>query len=336
MNKFFKLEIKNSNFIQNFKFKISNCLLIGLLIFIGTYLYLFGISARPCLAQTLGLSISPPITEIMIIPGKEVTQTFTISNDGQDGMAKIYIIPFRAQGENGSVVLDERSLVTEPSPYASWFKISSPVKSFGQEFYLGGGQSKNVDIQISPPETATEKDYYFTLIYEMSNDVPGGIAPIGPTNKARIGANMLISLSKDGNPQKSLNIVEFSAPRIIDSLGKLNFNIRIGNYGSYVFKPEGKITIKPLIGASETLNVAPLNVVSNSIRNIPCIENENTFSCKSTQKILVGIYKSTLKIEADNQESYQEETVTTIAFPFSILLAIIFVIFTYKIIKKTP
>jgi len=285
-------------------------------------------------AQSLGLSISPPIDEIMIIPGHEVIRTFTITNDGNDGVASIYIIPFRAQGENGNVALDEKGVIGPSSPFASWFGLTSPVTSFGEKFYMAGGQKQNISIKISPPDGIAEKDYYFTLLYKLDNNIPGGIALSGPTNQARIGANLLISASKDGNPEKTPNIVEFTAPKIIDSLGKLNFNIRIGNFGSYVFKPEGTITIKPTFGSPETLIVAPFNVISDSIRNIPCLNGEETLPCISNSKVLVGIYTSTLKISADGNDATEEKTVTTIAFPFSITLGLIFVLSTYQVVRN--
>lgn len=317
----------------NKKNKYSKYIQIVFIALLGYWVIgLFIIS--PVHAQSLGLSIAPPIDEIMIIPGKEFSQTFTITNDGSDGMASIYIIPFRAQGENGNVTLDEKNAVTETSDYASWFSIISPVTSFGEKFYLSGGESRNVIVKISPPEDAAEKDYYFTLLFELNNEIPGGISPTGPTNDARIGANLLISLSKDGNPQKALNIVEFSAPRVIDSLSKLKFNIRIGNFGSYLFKPNAEISIKPMFGLTETLKIAPLNVISDSIRNIPCIKDEETISCESSRKVLIGVYKSTLSVSPDDEENSLTKSVTTIAFPFSITLGLIFIFATYKIIKN--
>jgi len=303
------------------------CLFISL--FICSLVY-----SIPVHAQTLGLSISPPIDEVMIIPGKAITQTFTITNDGNDGMASIYIVPFKADGENGNVDLDEKNAITNSSPYASWFSLSSPVNNFGEKFYMASGQRQDVIVKISPASDAAEKDYYFTLLYELDNTIPGGIVPIGPTNQARIGTNLLISLSKDGEPNKVLNLVEFSAPTIIDSLGELRFNIKIGNFGSYVFKPNGEIVIKPTFGNSETLKIAPLNIISDSIRNIPCLENEETVICESKNKVLVGIYKTTLTVSADNQDLPQKKTITTIAFPFSLIVGTILVVAVYKILKK--
>lgn len=312
---------------MNFKFKVIK---IGLIVSIGLLIS----PASLAIAQSLSLSITPPISEVMIIPGKEVIQTFTITNDGGDGMASIYIIPFKAQGENGNVTLDEKNTVTATSPYASWFSIISPVSAFGEKFYMAGGARQDIAIKISPSSNATEKDYYFTLLYELNNEAPGGITPVGPTNQARIGANMLISLSKDGNPPKNLDIIEFSAPKIIDSLGKLNFNIRIGNSGPFSFKPEGQISITSTFGEAETLKVAPLNIISDSVRSIPCLKSEEIVSCSSNRKVLIGVYESTLKISPDGSDPLQEKTVTTVAFPFSITLSIIFILVTYRIIKN--
>ena len=313
---------------MDFKFKVIK---IGLIALIG----LVSLPVSRVIAQSLGLSVTPPISEIMIVPGKELIQTFTITNDGGDSMASIYIIPFKAQGENGNVVLDEKNAVTATSPYASWFSIISPVSAFGEKFYVAGGARQDIAIKISPPPSATEKDYYFTLLYELDNKVPGGIAPVGPINQARIGANMLISLSKDGNPPKSLDIIEFSAPKIMDSLGKLDFNIRIANPAQYFSKSNGQIKIDSWFGETETFTLAPLNIISDSVRNIPCLKDEEIISCRSGSKVLVGVYKSTLEIIPDGSGEVQSKTITTIAFPFSITLGIIFILVTYRIIKKS-
>ena len=316
--------------IYNFKRKFLASLILSLIIN-----FTFLIINCPARAQSLGLSITPPINEIMIIPGKTVTQTFTITNDGEDGMASVYIIPFDAQGENGNPLLDEENAITGSHPFASWFSIISPVSSFGEKFYMAGGAHQDVLVKISPPSNASEKDYYFTLLYELGNDVPGGITPTGPTNQARIGSNLLISVSKDGNPEKMFEITEFSAPKIIDSLGKLDFSVRIGNLGSYLFKSNGQITIKPWFEKEEALTLAPLNVISDSVRNIPCLKDEETISCEASYKVLVGIYKSTLEVSPDGETDLQKETITTIAFPFSIIFVFIFIFAILNIIKNT-
>lgn len=319
---------------NKYQSQITKLITFGLFLLIGTYWYLFGVIVKPCLAQTLGLSISPPIDEIMIIPGKSVTQTFTITNDGNDGNARIYVVPFRADGEFGNVLLDEKNPVASSLMYSPWFSILSPVTSFGEKFYLPRGKSMDVIIKISPSANAAEKDYYFTLIYELESETNEVSINNGSTSKARIGANILLSLSKDGKPEKAFNIAEFSAPKVIDSLGKLKFNIRVENLGSYLIKPSGKITINPTVGKEESINIAPLNILSGSTRNIPCLESEQTINCQSKHKVFIGIYKSTIEVSADESTDGQSKSLTTIALPFSLMGVFMLVYATYKIIKR--
>lgn len=333
----FKLQITNSKsqtkhksqtpINKNWKFVIFVCFVCNL--FFWNLIF-----AKHSLAQTLGLSIYPPINEIMIVPGKSVTQTFTITNDGNDGNARIYIVPFRTEGEYGDILLDEKNPVASSLMYSSWFDITSPVSGFGEKFYLPRGKSMDVVVKISPSVNAAEKDYYFTLIYELESDTGEGSIYTGPTTSARIGANILISLSKDGNTQKAFDIAEFSAPKVIDSLAKLKFNVRVENLGSYLIKPSGKITIKPTLGREEALDIAPLNILSGSVRNIPCLMGEETVICQSKHKVFIGVYKSTLEISANENPGGQSKTITTIALPFSLIGVFVLVFATYKIIKR--
>lgn len=310
---------------KNFVIETFICLFVFLFICLFVY--------SPVRAQTLGLSISPPISEIVIQPGKETIQNFTISNDGNDGMAKIYLIPFRAQGENGNAALNENEIVNDSSSFATWFGLISPIGNFNEEFYMAGGTQKNLALKISPPIEAPEKDYYFTLIFELDNKIAGGSLTSGSENRARIGSNILLSVSSRENPVKNLNIVEFSAPKIIDSLGSLNYKTRIGNYGSFVFQPDGKILVNPMLGKSESLSLAPQNVISDSIRNISCVKNEELVKCQSEKRVFIGVYKSVLSVAAGETGQIQEKTITTVAFPFSIIAVGGLIFATYRIIK---
>ena len=306
-------------------------LLIPLILAISILFFATGSTAK---AQTLGLSISPPIDEIMIVPGNNVAQNFTLSNNGIDGYASLYIVPFTPLGEYGGVFLDEENMVTSSSPYNSWFSITSPNISFGEKFYIRQGEATTVTIRFSPPADAPEKDYYFTLIYQLESDSSSGFSSTGSINKARIGSNLLVSLSQDGLPKKSFQITEFSAPKLIDSLGRLKFNTRIENTGSYFFKSYGNISISSTFSPDETLELAPFNVASGSTRNIPCIKEEDAMDCQSGKKVFIGIYKSTLKVIPDDGESFQEKTTTTVALPFSLIAVSVLVYLIYKILYK--
>jgi len=282
----------------------------------------------PALAQSLSLSISPPILEVMIMPGKQVSQTFTIANNGQDGYAKFTLAQFFPKDEYGNISVDDAIDLTGSPLYAGWFYFEPKV-------FIGGGKTEDITLKISPPETAPEKDYYFTFFYELDDEglTIGGDSS-GNTTKAKVGANILLSVSKDGLPAKKAGQISLEAPKIIDSLQGLTYKLRVGNGGQFLFKPIGSIEIAPFFGKKEILNLAPVNIVSSSARIVPCLSGEALIECKIDKKVLLGIYKAKVSFTADeNGREYSAEA-ATIAFPFSIIFAATTIILGYLTIKK--
>lgn len=305
-----KSKIKNQNYKS--KFKIFTFLIV---ILIFAFLSL---NFSEAMAQGLSLSISPPLLEVMIMPGKEISQTFTITNDGWDGYAIFSLAGFLPKDEHGQILVKE-------APKPDWLTLPDKV-------LIRSGEEKKITLKISPPENTPEKDYYFTLFYELDNQ--SLINPDGPTgnlSKAKIGANLLISVSKDGKPAKKARIVEFRAPKIIDSLQKLTYILRVENTDQHLFKPIGKIEVK-----NNVLNLAPVNVIAASTRTIPCLENEDLVDCRVNKKVLLGIYKATVTFSLDEDgQKYSAQTIT-LAFPFSLIFSLttVYLIYLLLLTKK--
>ena len=296
-------------------------------------LVLLSLSSTSILAQNLAIAISPPISEIVIMPGKEVLLSFTIINHGADGYATFSLAQFLPKDEYGNISADDSTDITGSPTFSSWFTL--PEKN-----YIRSGETKNVSLKISPPENTPEKDYYFTFFYEVGKEnLINFQTGSGNTAKAKVGANILISVSQTGQMTKKAGPVSLTAPKIIDSLQGLTYKLRVGNAGQFFFKPMGIIEINSFLGKKEILALAPVNVVSGSSRFIPCLENEALTECKIKQRVLIGIYQAKASFTTDeNGELYSSQT-TTLAFPFSITIAVTTVILGYltirKIVKKT-
>lgn len=301
----------------------------------GIYLA-FVIPASVRAQDAISLSISPPIVEIMIVPGKQTEQTFSIINEGMDGYASVKVVPFTPNDEEGNVNIVDNPNFSDLAKYENWFTLTSPdligasPDSVGNKFFLRQGDKKNIKLRISPPAGTQEKDYYFTLLYEI---IPHGVNNESTT--AKIGANLLISVSKDGKPYKKARIVEFSAPKLIDSLGKLSYTLRIENTGQYFFKPTGTIGINPLFGKKEKIKIAPVNIISSTTRNVPCIKEEELIKCAYDKKVLLGFYKATASFTTDEESREYSAQTTTIALPFTIAFAISSLFLAFILIKKS-
>lgn len=259
--------------------------------------------------DAISLSISPPIFEIMIQPGKEYKTHFTISNQGGFTNLTPKIVVFTPSDDFGNV-----NLTNKPAP--DWIKYDPQPNS------LGSGKSSNFSVLFSPLENTPEIDYYLSLVFET--DSPTDLLIDNSSlYTAKIASNILITVSKDGNPQKSAEIVEFSAPKIVDSLfGNIEYKIIIKNSGHAYWKPNGKI----IINNKEILNLAPQNIISGYSRNITCINNENLIPCKLEKKPFAGIVNATLEFSVDENPQIYRQEISTFVFPFS--LVVVTIVFT--------
>lgn len=276
-------------------------------------------------AQSIGLSVRPPLTEITTPPGETIQINMEVSNlSSTKTVLTSQVKPFIPSGEGGNIeTIEDASF-----PPLSWIKLK-PYE-LGQSFPIDSGQSKNLTLEISIPENAFQKDYYFTLFF--STDAKATIGS-GTGTKVKIGSNILLSVSTDEKGVKLAKIKEFSAPRLIDSLTNFEYQVRISNIGTQFFKPVGQIIIKQALGGVETTALAPQNVLVNSTRKLFCLSKEELVPCKPKNKVLIGKYDSTLSftLDSDPNTIYSQKT-TTYAFPFSLSIAFIAIFVIVKVI----
>jgi hypothetical protein len=286
-------------------------------------------------AQSVSLSISPPLVEVVTKPGEKITQTYTLKNDGDETMATIFILPFEAADEFGDVKLLQS--LDEYDPYNSkyWFSIAQANVELDKKFKLGRGSSIDITLNINPGDDTPDGDYYFTLVFrtELDNLFINQNSKTA-VSQAQIGSNILLSVNKEGIIAKKAKIASFEAPKIIDSFSKIDFSVSIANIGNGFFKPFGKITVEPLLGKSQTLTLAPLNIITKSTRTIFCIENERIIPCELPSKILIGPYKAKLSFEIDNDKTVYEAQTTIYAIPIYLSLSLVLAIAALIFVKK--
>lgn len=280
-------------------------------------------------AQEISLTISPPITEVLIAPGKEVVQTYVLKNEGNSTLISVTVVPFYPQGEQGFQEFKDELA----SSYANWFTLMTPTIPLGASFNLPQGQTQTVSLKIAPPTDVSLKDYYFAVFFTTQQDSETGLDT--GYSQAKVGSNLLITVSDDGNPVKNVSIKRFSAPLIIDSFAKLTYSVTLENIGRAYVKPMGKIIVysSPFKDISQ-LNLAPVNILTSSLRDIPCLTGEEQTICTLDKKFPLGIYKAKLTFSLDEETQIYTSEIVTFAFPFSLTLGLILIFVIYKIILK--
>jgi len=185
----------NFKSISNFKYykyykSFSTCLFAYLLI------CLFAI---PVHAQTLSLSIWPPLLEVMIQPGKSITQVYKLTNGGKtDLVLTSRLVPFEPADELGNIQLTYKGYsfvrIYKGVSFVDWFSFQNADLNLGDNFALKAGQEQQIVFKIKVPENTQEDDYYLTLLFESLPEF--NINQSAAWSKIQIGSNLLLTVSE--------------------------------------------------------------------------------------------------------------------------------------------
>jgi len=228
-------------------------------------------------AQQYSLSISPPLVEIKIQPGKSLIKAFDIENKGEaDLYLSSRIVPFEPKGELGKINLLDNSLAfSKFESEGLKFGLINVSPSLGETFLLRSGEKKQLVLKITALQTATEKDHYFTFLIEQT--IKGEFLSQSATSaQAKIGSNVLLSVSKLEKSAPQGQIANFEAkPLLADIFDKVDFRTVVVNGGAGYFKIGGGIEVKNWQGKTvEKLKFRPDNVLTASRREAVCWQQE--------------------------------------------------------------
>ncbi len=322
--------------MSNLKFKIYNFGLLKLLLSVLILHFTFYIlhSVPVARAQTFSLGIYPPIIEVMVMPGKSVTQTYTLTNSGDETEISTKIVSFKPGDELGNPQLQQSTINSQQSTIG--FSFENADLALGEAFVLRTGESKQVILRIAIPAEAVEDDYYFTLLFAAK---PASKLDFSGTGQVGvIGSNVLITVSKDGKPVKKGEIAQFKLldcyfVRLLDWCVKDSFDkpqllLRVKNTGRTVWQPFGKLVTKGLLGQKWEQALLPDNVLANSVREI------NTATPSASPPFLIGPYevKAAFNLGTDGKEL--TAATSFFALPIKAIIAILTAVLITLTIKK--
>ncbi len=279
------------------------------------FYFLFSIPAK---AQTFSLGIYPPLLEVMMMPGKSITQVFRLENSGDEMILNTQIIPFEPADEFGNVSL-RGPTSREVGPPKGWFNFENADISLGKPFVLKSGETKQIILRIRIPQNTREDDYYFTFLF--SSEPSARISGTATQEAGVIGANILLTVSRTGKPVKKGEIIEFQISnvkfQIIDSFDKPEFLLRVKNTGRAFWKPFGKIKIEGLFRQKWEQELLPENVLAGSIRQIQ-VATES-----SQPAFLVGPYRAEVEFSLDEDGESLSTAISFLVLPIKALFGVL-------------
>lgn len=322
------------------------------ILFISVIFCVLIVMAPAVRGQTLSLGVYPPLLEVMIQPGKSITQVYKLTNGGETDLAfTSLIVPFESADEFGNIkLLSESGSVnfrSQSVPFRGWFSFQNADLDLGQKFILKTNQEQEIVLKIQIPENALQEDYYATMLFETLPGVFIGGASASQA-QAKIGSNILLTVSKEGRPFKKAEIVEFGLLSsifnlpIIDSFDKPQFVLRIKNTGKAYFKPIGTISVSGWMGQKYLLDLLPENVLVDSVRALKCANPDFSKSgsleefgpCRLESKFLLGRYQAGVEFGLDKTNVEYSADTTFFAFPFKLILGVTIAIILTRLIKS--
>lgn len=284
---------------------------------------IFLFTASPAWAQTLSLSLWPPLLEVTLQPGKSITQVYRVKNTGDNTTVTVQVVPFEVTGESGQVQLSQT-----PNPALAYFSLQNADLDLNEPFSLKSGASQELVLKVSVPQTATNGDHYFTLL--ILADTESLLTASGAKAAGSIGGNILLSVTNKEIVNQTAKIEEFSLKgfSLKDSFDAFDFVIRVKNTSDHFLKAVGQLTINNTFGRKiATLPLRQDNILAQSTRQL---QTEATW-----QPILpLGRYTATVTITPQNSQYSTSQTLTFYVLPYKAILALILIVGFYYLIKK--
>jgi hypothetical protein len=295
-------------------------------------------------AQQLSLSITPPLVEMVIKPGKSLLIAYTLTNYGDPLIMKSYVLPFEARDELGNIRLKNRF----EGPIR--FNLDNSEISLNQSYVLKSGGSQQLLLFIRVPEGAPEGDYYYTFLSE--SQPPPTIEGVALSrSKASIGANLLITVTNSGHTDYKAAVTGFDVlPRyklslfnktlnLIDSSDIVPIKLIVTNYGKNVVKPQGSIELNSTFGEKSSYEILPQNILSNGQRllsatpsaSIDCETNTKQKACSQPftlilKSFFIGRYSLNAIINFGEDTPTIYGSATFLALPLKFILACVIVL----------
>ena len=334
-----KIQIPRSKQFSIFNFQFSKILIW--ILFVSWSLFLVSFAN----AQQVSLSISPPLLELFIKPGKAVMVAYRLENLGDPTFLNLKILPFEAKDNLGNIRIKPEF----EGPVR--FGLDNSNLTLDQTFFLKTNESQQILLRIRIPENITDGDYYYTLLAETIPSTPS--EGIGSARaKATIGSNILVTISNSGNVDIKPKIALFSTRggwtfgqnfKVYDSSDKIPVVLNVVNKGKTLMKPEGQIIMKGSLGEKAEYEIISKNILAESERLLEATPSADLSSeiYPPSSLILSGFFIG--KYSLSTQIKFGENSPTIFAstvfyaFPFKImggvLLAIIVIVLIIKRVK---
>ncbi|MCL4374493.1 hypothetical protein M1523_01390 [Patescibacteria group bacterium] len=322
------------------------------LILVATNYYL--ITPSLVNAQQTTLSLSPPLLETIIKPGKSIVVGYRLENLADPVIVKAMVRPFRPQDNTNAITIQP----TLTGPIA--FTLDNADLQLEEAFFLRTKENRQLLLRLTVPTDTPESDYYYTLIVQ-TQPPPQTEGSTTSRSQMTIGSNILVTVTATGSVDIKGKIALFTVvPRyrisllgknwnIVDSQDRIPLIAVVQNIGKNVIKPQGEIILRGNFGEKASYDVTPKNVLAQSQRilsatptlTVDCQNQPTDPLCQTASSLVlagffVGQYNLSTTLNFGESTPNLYAATTFIAVPFRLLLAVgVVILISLVIIRRS-
>lgn len=293
-------------------------------------------------AQQITLSMSPPLIETLIKPGKTILIGYTVQNLGDPTTLEFKIRPFTPQGDLGDMNIDDELI----SPVR--FSLDNTDLELEKPFFIKQKDHEQALVRIRVPEGTPEGDYYFVIL-ATSHPVPAIGGTTSTLAKATIGSTLLVTVTKSGQLESKGRISLFSIQPdftlklfgkeyyIVESGSKIPVSLVVQNLGRNLIKPQGEITLRGPMNSKASHALVPQNILASSQRRITAENPKNPTEGSSLllSGYFTGAYTLSTRVHFGENTPQLYASASFIGVPLRLMGAILLVMAVSVIIVVT-
>jgi hypothetical protein len=284
----------------------------------------------------LNLGVSPPLTHIIIQPGKSALTTIDIENQGTyDVDLTSKFVDFDSDNKSGVPVLSD----SMSFPYIT---LLDDNLEMGDTFSLGRGEKKQLLFEVNLPESSIEKEYHFSLVLDITPQKNSLVDNSSAGVQGSIVTNFIVTVTRSEKDQGIIQLKSFESSLFLDSLSAVKAKVFVENSGKNTTVTLGQFRVLNAFGKVVYQNdILPQNILPGAVREILGSEKvvhdgqdfqiEKPFHYKPL--FLLGPYKLVFTFHAPGQEEQTFEH-TVFAFPVSFLIGIVLIYIIYLTNKR--
>lgn len=202
--------------------------------------------------EGLSLVVSPLPINLVTTPGSTVSAQLKIKNgSSQPETLHVGLMKFSAYGDEGKPRLMDREIGDD---YFDWMTFSQ------NDFEINPNEWKTITATINVPNEAAFGYYYVVTFSRKDDNVSTGAREtkvIGAT------ASLILLEVRVPNAIRSVEVLEFSTPKIVYEFLPTEFTIRLKNKGNVHLAPRGDIFIDRW--NEKDVAILPINEIKGNV-----------------------------------------------------------------------